>query len=115
MKNRSGSIPGLAIFERSSLNTVIAEAKLAMSGLVEEESAVKIGNLTEVDAVVIGSIQELAGVFVVSARLVDTANGMIIGTGRGELPAAFDGPAETNLFFSDSTIKLFSGEFFIYF
>lgn len=85
-------IPGLAIFERSGLNTVIEEANLGMSGLVEEESAVTIGSLTGVDAVVIGTIQELAGVFIVSARLVNTANGMIIGTGRGELPAVLEGP-----------------------
>lgn len=80
-------IPGLAIFERSGLNKVIAEANLALSGLVEEESAVTIGTLTGVDAVLIGTIQELSGSFIVSARLVDTANGMIIAAGRGEVPA----------------------------
>lgn len=77
--------PGLEIYERSRLNVLLEEAAFGISGLVAEETAVDVGNMVGVDGVVVASILEVGDLFSISARLVDTTTGRIIGAGSVDI------------------------------
>jgi hypothetical protein len=66
------------LYERILLQKVVEEQKLGMSGLVDEESAAKVGKLYGVPAIVAGSIIGWEGVFSLTARIIDTETGKVL-------------------------------------
>ncbi len=55
-----GKIPGISVVERSRLEAIAKEQRLAASGLVEGSTAVQIGRLAGVQVIITGSITEFA-------------------------------------------------------
>lgn len=72
------------VIERQLLNQVIAEQKLGMSGLIDDESAIAIGKLLGVDAIVTGSVTDLGVSLKVNARLISTETGAVFAVAAAE-------------------------------
>jgi len=68
---------------------VAAEQRLNLSGLVDDDTAVKVGNYVGARYVIVGSVNGMGDTYTLSARLVDVETGIgLIGfetsTGEGE-------------------------------
>ena len=79
---RSGSFQ---VVERRLLNKVITEQELSLSGLVDSNSAQKLGQILGVDAIATGSITDLGDVLKLNARLISTETGTIFAVAAVEL------------------------------
>lgn len=65
------------VVERNKIKQLIKEQKLALMGMVDEKSAVKIGKMLGVKKIVSGSVAKVGNVFSVSARMIDVESGQI--------------------------------------
>lgn len=77
---------GVSVVERDQLEKVLAEQQLGYSGLVNIDSAKKIGQLLGADAMLLGSISDLGNSISISTRIVDMESGDSIGAAETELP-----------------------------
>ena len=64
--------------ERGQLWAVAKEHKLQISGLVDPQTAVKLGKLIGSNYVLLGAVNNLGGVFVITARVVDVQSGLSV-------------------------------------
>ncbi len=71
---------GFPVIERELLNKILEEHRLGMLGVLEGESAKKMGAVLGVGAVVTGTYSTLESRVKVNARLISTVNGLIIAT-----------------------------------
>ncbi|MBN1613791.1 MAG: hypothetical protein JW950_04915 [Deltaproteobacteria bacterium] len=69
------------VYERLSINKLMEEHKLGMSGLMEEETIAQIGKMRGVEAIVTGSVIKFGDVISVTAKLIDTETAKIIDSG----------------------------------
>jgi TolB-like protein len=76
--NKTGAFE---VYERLSLEKLMQEHKLGMSGLLEAETIAKIGKMRGVEAIVTGSVSKFGDVISVTAKLIDTATAKIIDSG----------------------------------
>lgn len=65
------------VIERQMLNKVMQEHQLNLSGLIDVNSAQKLGKILGVDAIASGSITDLGPAVKVNARLISTQTGKI--------------------------------------
>lgn len=63
--------------EREKLNKILEELKLSQSGIVNENTAIKIGKILGATDIVFGSITQLGKAIVISARVVKVETGEI--------------------------------------
>jgi TolB-like protein len=84
------------VIERQLLNKVITEQKLNLTGMVDPESAKKLGKILGVDAICSGTIADLGQSLEINARLISTQTGAIIAV------------ASTKIFKDDSVLSLLS-------
>ncbi len=70
------------IVERAMLDRVLGELKLDQSGLIDPESAKKVGRLSGADAVLSGTITNLATFVAVNCRIIDAESGRILGAAQ---------------------------------
>lgn len=68
------------VLERVLLSKVLEEQSIQLSGIVDQESSVKLGDLSGAQAVVTGSLVEWSGAYTLTARLVDVASGKVLGS-----------------------------------
>src|SRR3990172_9194368 len=73
------------VIERELLNKVLEEHRLGMLGVLDEASAKKMGAILGVGAVVTGTYSTLDSRVKVNARLISTANGLIIATAETDI------------------------------
>jgi curli biogenesis system outer membrane secretion channel CsgG len=73
------------VIERQQLNKVIKEQKLSLTGIIEPESAQKLGRLLGVDAIAAGSVTELNRTVEINARLIDTETGEVFSVASVEI------------------------------
>lgn len=76
---------GFHVVERAQLDKALKELKIQGSGLVDPESAKRIGQLTGCDTILLGSISDRGQFVVINARLIDTASGRSIVAERVEM------------------------------
>lgn len=76
----------LQVVERTKLNAVLGEQRLALTGAIDEKTAARVGRLLSVDAVIIGSIDTKPENVDVFLRLVDSETALILKTAHGVLP-----------------------------
>lgn len=77
---------GVSVVERNQLEKVLAEQQLGYSGLVNIDSAKRIGQLLGADAMLLGNINDLGNTISISARIVDTESGNSLVAAETELP-----------------------------
>jgi TolB-like protein len=66
------------IVERGLLKKIMAEHKLGASGLVDDNTATRIGKLLGVKVIISGSVLKLANVLEINARIIDVETASII-------------------------------------
>lgn len=64
------------VMERSNLTAILTEHKLASTGLIDPETAKKLGKLKAVDAVIVGTITPLINSFRITIKVLDTETGL---------------------------------------
>lgn len=73
------------VVERQLLNKVIAEQKLSLTGVVDPDSAKRLGSVLGVDAIVSGTIADRGDTLKINARLIDTATGELFSAASSEM------------------------------
>jgi len=82
------------LLERASLDDVLKEQKLGLSGAIESETAAKVGRLAGVKLIVLGSVVQMGKSYQVSAKMVDSDSSEVVSVSMLEVPVAvFDGEA----------------------
>lgn len=76
---------GFQVMERNDLNLILKENQLATTGLIEQETAKKLGKLKAVDLIVIGTIIPFSEYFRMSIKILDTETGMALGGTFGNI------------------------------
>lgn len=66
------------VVERRLLEKVLNEQKLAMTGIVDANSASQIGKVLGVKVIITGSLMKLQNITEINARIIDVENGSII-------------------------------------
>jgi len=66
------------IVERSKLEEMLSEQKLSMSGVISDNSAIKVGQLINADILLLGSVSRIGNNYSINARLVTTETGKIL-------------------------------------
>jgi TolB-like protein len=73
------------VIDRANLRTILAEHKLSMSGLVNPDTAKKLGQIAGVDGIVTGTITPLGESVKVSVKVIATDTATIIAAARSEM------------------------------
>ena len=74
-------IGGIKLVERAALNKVFEEYKLALTGVISEETAPQIGRLVGATNIIIGSYQMIGKEITINARMMKTETGEILRAG----------------------------------
>lgn len=77
---------GIQVVERDKLEQVLQEQKLGYSGLINIDSAKKIGELLGADGILLGTISDLGNEISLNGRLVDIGHGNTLSAGEVNLP-----------------------------
>jgi TolB-like protein len=67
------------VVERQELQKILQEQSLGQTGAINAESAAKLGELLGIKILVTGAVMRLGNTLEVTARLIDTSNGAIVG------------------------------------
>ncbi len=65
------------VIERAMLDRLLGEIKLGQTGIIDSETARRVGKVAGVDAIVTGTITELRTYLAVNCRLIDTQTGQV--------------------------------------
>lgn len=88
-------IPIISVVERNRLNSIIEEQALGQTGIIDNETAAKLGKIIGTDGIIVGSIhvykEGSPKYFGLSFRVVDVETGVIIWSGNHTLHS---GPLE---------------------
>jgi len=77
-------IPNLQVVERSQLEQVLEEVKLAQAGIIDEKEAPEIGKTLGARAMVVGSFQRVGNSLKMDARVVDVETSQVVGADSAE-------------------------------
>ena len=77
---------GMQVTERDQLEKVLKEQKLGYSGLININSAKKIGNLLGAEGIMLGTVNDMGDAININARIVDLEIGKAIAAAEVELP-----------------------------
>ena len=72
------AFPELSVIERGQLQSVMDEQKLALSGLIDDATAVKVGEIVQAGRLLVGSYTLSGTNLTVNGRIVDTESGTIL-------------------------------------
>ncbi|MDI6726559.1 MAG: CsgG/HfaB family protein [Smithellaceae bacterium] len=73
-----GRLDRFQVLERERLDALLAEMKLQQTGLVDPDTAVKIGRLLGVQALLLGSYTAIGGMIRLDARIVEVETGLLL-------------------------------------
>ncbi len=76
VRNRLTEESGWIVVEKGQIAAVASEQRLNLSGLVDDETAVKVGNYVGARYVIVGSVNGMGDTYTLSARLVDVETGI---------------------------------------
>ncbi|OGR52242.1 MAG: hypothetical protein A2049_04215 [Elusimicrobia bacterium GWA2_62_23] len=74
------------LVERSKLDFILAEKKLAYAGLSEGEAASRLARLSGADLALLGNVSRNKSGYLITARIVDAASGEILVSGSAAAP-----------------------------
>jgi curli biogenesis system outer membrane secretion channel CsgG len=80
-------IPRFKLVERTELERALKEQALSLTGVIESESAVKVGKLLGARLLVLGNAGRMRKAYQISARLVDAQTGELVASDYIEVPA----------------------------
>jgi TolB-like protein len=79
---------GLYIVERDKLDKVIKELQVQQSGLVDDNTASKIGKMVAAQALILGTVSEAGASFIVNARVVSVETAKVMVADNVSFPAS---------------------------
>lgn len=74
------------VVERQLLNKIMQEQEMSLIGMIDENSAIRLGHLLGVKAIVSGSITDLGSYLKVNARLISTESGQVFSVASVQIP-----------------------------
>jgi len=80
------AVKGIQVVERDKLEQVLSEQQLGYSGLINLDSAKKIGELLGADGIVLGTVSDMGNEISLNGRMVDIGNGNTLSVGEVSLP-----------------------------
>src|SRR5437899_483275 len=75
----------LEVVERTMLDRILSEMKLGESGLIDPNTAKRVGQVAGVDAIVTGTITDLQSYVAANCRLIDAATGRIFAAAEARI------------------------------
>jgi TolB-like protein len=78
-------IGGLDIVERTMLDRLLGELKLGQTGVIDPDTAKRVGKVAGVDAIVTGSITDLQSYVALNCRLIDAQTGRIFAAAQTKI------------------------------
>jgi len=85
----SAQIPQNRVFfliDREALEASVNEMKLTLSGIIDEENAVKVGEMAGVQAFILGSVSDLKEDFLINLKLIDVQSGKVVSITNFQIP-----------------------------
>jgi len=79
------TIGGLSIVERSMLDKLLGEIRLSQTGLIDPDTAKRLGKIAGVDAIVTGTITDLQSYVALNCRLIDAQTGNIFSAAQTKI------------------------------
>jgi TolB-like protein len=79
------TIGGLSIVERSMLDRLLGEIRLSQTGLIDPDTAKRLGKIAGVDAIVTGTITDLQSYVALNCRLIDAQTGNIFSAAQTKI------------------------------
>jgi len=81
----AGTSKGFEVVDRTHLKSILAEHKLSATGLIDPQTARKLGQIVGVDAIITGTITPFGDSIRVSAKVLDTATAKVISASTGNI------------------------------
>jgi TolB-like protein len=79
---------GIKVVENAQLNQLVQEKKLALAGIVDSDTAAKVGQMTGAGYILLGSISMVKDEVFINARLVDIATRVVISAAEASMNLA---------------------------
>ncbi|MFH1563733.1 MAG: FlgO family outer membrane protein [Nitrospirota bacterium] len=76
---------GFEVIDRNNLNSVMAEHKLSLSGLVDPKTIKQLGQIAGVDAIITGCVIPFGDSIRLSAKVILTDTAKVIGATKGDI------------------------------
>ena len=76
-----------SVLDRANLQSILAEHKLAATGLIDPDTAKKFGQFSGVDAIILGTVTPKDQNITLTAKLITTDTAEIIGAGKATFRA----------------------------
>lgn len=86
---------GFDVMDRAHLKAIFAEHRLALGGLMSEESLIELGKMESVDAIVTGTIAQMGDRYKITVKALDTETATLLAAERSYFPRT----AELDAFF----------------
>ena len=100
------------VVERAQLQKVMKEQQLGMSGMINQETAAKVGELLGVKVIITGAVIQIGNTYEVNARLISVEDGSIIKAERVR-GAGLDGVEQTMVSLAQTFMKEFPLEGYV--
>lgn len=81
----AGAGKGFEVVDRAHLKSIIAEHKLYSTGIIDPQTARKLGQIAGVDAIITGTITPFGDSVRLSIKILDTATAKVIGASSGDI------------------------------
>ena len=82
----AGAGKGFEVVDRTHLKSILAEHKLSATGIMDPQTARKLGQIAGVDALITGTITPFGDSIRLSVKILDTATAKVIGASSGDIP-----------------------------
>ena len=77
---------GFEVIERNQLKVILQEHRLSATGLIDPQTARKLGQIAGVDALVTGTITAFGDTVRLSAKVLDTQTAKMLGAATSDIP-----------------------------
>jgi len=81
----AGAGKGFEVVDRTHLKSIIAEHKLSSTGIIDPQTARKLGQIAGVDALITGTITPFGDSVRISVKILDTATAKVISASSGDI------------------------------
>ena len=81
----AGAGKGFEVVDRTHLKSILAEHKLSTTGLIDPQTARKLGQIAGVDALITGTITPFGDSIRLSVKVLDTATAKVISASSGDI------------------------------
>ncbi|HLP45652.1 MAG TPA: FlgO family outer membrane protein [Candidatus Kapabacteria bacterium] len=76
---------GFEVIDRTHLKTLLAEHKLSSTGIIDQQTAKKLGQIAGVDSIITGNITPFGDTVRLTIKILDTSTAKVIGATSGDI------------------------------